>query len=919
MTDPLPTFTVGVGRAGIEIMQTLADVAERNGQSKFFDYVAVDTDSDAFSGLPRKAKEVELTAPSAFESEDRRQYLYLTEDMKIGVKGAERQRPVGRYKLDSRGNQDFTAHYDTIYNAAREHLDELKNSFDPGRDSYNLFLIHSMGGGTGSGTFPLLINVLDQIGTSLTQLYDIDVYVAGVGVVPRIDQDPEVVRPKGQSIYYPNTYASFRDLSTMIDARNHPRDIPLYSRMFGRGGRRTDVDSSVESSITGNAIPMDRRPFDNYWIVGVEEELISGGSGHTGIENYRDMVDLRVAEGIHSLAQMEESVENWATDVQGLAPTGCIGQSEIRVPHQEVRGYCELKQERTDKQTRLHEEIPEEIEDLRGEHSYVEGVKADPTTLDPDSEGIDDPDETVRAHLEQRLGVAADLVDGNTADDVHEALSELREQYTPAVVLLAADELDEMLQHPSAVPAVETHWEEVIERQWEARNMNSRSEFGGANVRTHEGKERALERYYDEKITEYRQNAEAADTGFLDRVPPVVSLTESDREQFLRWKEILEEAREELLAVSGRRERVEAMVDALDDERQRARGALDDRLGELETRITDLQGETDRLEREIDQLGREIESTADHLTDPERAGTRLSILPIREEALEDLTLERVESELTSLDAYVGEFVDEDQVWTGLERWMERSYAWDDPVVRRDMDGIRNVATRQELWVLFHEDNESYAQEFLRQQSTQGVTQKLAGQSTLGYTGDPYTIQFVTFYNTGPVEGFVQFQRLEQMRESDMLDSMAGMFGNHRLSFAYPEWYDREVAKAFEIKTEVELPSPPELDIDRVSPPDGEDTEGEKRNYVKTNGLDAYVWHGTMWERFDYDEGLEVFAGLEGRVDGLTFRQLQQATPDGDLKARWIAGQADWEEVVDAYARNIADREGIEIEFQAADD
>jgi hypothetical protein len=220
-----------------------------------------------------------------------------------------------------------------------------------------------------------------------------------------------------------------------------------------------------------------------------------------------------------------------------------------------------------------------------------------------------------------------------------------------------------------------------------------------------------------------------------------------------------------------------------------------------------------------------------------------------------------------------------------------------------------------LWILFHEANEEYPNEYISQ--TIGANTRFAGQSELGYTGDPYSIHFVSFFNRGPVRGLSLYQRLEQMRESGMLDSMAGKFEDHRISFAYPEWYDRDVAKWYDISRELTLPRPPRLDIGRVDKP--EYTEGEKRNYIKTNGLDAYIWHGTMWDDYEYSENAHTFDGWERQIDGLTFRQLQRATPDEDLKARWLAGQAAWEDVVDTYAENLTDREGLEITFTDPED
>lgn len=125
--------------------------------------------------------------------------------------------------------------------------------------------------------------------------------------------------------------------------------------------------------------------------------------------------------------------------------------------------------------------------------------------------------------------------------------------------------------------------------------------------------------------------------------------------------------------------------------------------------------------------------------------------------------------------------------------------------------------------------------------------------------------------------------------------MAGKYRDYRQAFAYPEWYDRNIRLAFQIKSRIEIPRPPELDIDRVKKP--EMSEGEKKNFIKQTGLDTYMWRGTMWEDYEFDDDDEVFDGWDRTLEGITFTSLQQATPEPDLKSRWLAGQADWEEIL----------------------
>jgi len=154
---------------------------------------------------------------------------------------------------------------------------------------------------------------------------NVDVYVGGVGVAPQVDFDPEVTDPPGEKMYYPNSYSSLSDLSNLLDADDEALDIPIYSKSFGQGGALSDVDERVEESFTGNAIPIERIPYNDYWLVGVDENLITSGTGTDFIEGYREQINRRVAESIYALSEMEQSVENWSSRAKGTASSRNCG------------------------------------------------------------------------------------------------------------------------------------------------------------------------------------------------------------------------------------------------------------------------------------------------------------------------------------------------------------------------------------------------------------------------------------------------------------------------------------------------------------------------------------------------------------------------------------------------------------------
>lgn len=76
-----------------------------------------------------------------------------------------------------------------------------------------------------------------------------------------------------------------------------------------------------------------------------------------------------------------------------------------------------------------------------------------------------------------------------------------------------------------------------------------------------------------------------------------------------------------------------------------------------------------------------------------------------------------------------------------------------------------------------------------------------------------------------------------------------------------------------------------------------------------------MWRGMVWEDYEFDDEDEVFDGWDRTLEGITFTSLQRATPNPDLKSRWLAGQVKWSEVLQAYEENLEDREQLQISFE----
>jgi hypothetical protein len=132
-----------------------------------------------------------------------------------------------------------------------------------------------------------------------------------------------------------------------------------------------------------------------------------------------------------------------------------------------------------------------------------------------------------------------------------------------------------------------------------------------------------------------------------------------------------------------------------------------------------------------------------------------------------------------------------------------------------------------------------------------------------------------------------------------------------------EWYERRIQRAFDVRFTFRIPRPPELKRGRVDKPDLE--KGELADYIVSPGLTRYLWHGNMMD--DYQSADKVFRGWKRAFDnnGLSYTDLQQASPESRFIREWLADQRSWDEVLQEYQENLIDRTDRRVVFTQDDD
>jgi len=341
---PAPTFVVGVGDAGVKVLVELAKLVDEQGYNDYFEFIAIDSnEQDLNKNIAdiKKVHKIGLSIPTGIIDKDKKHCPYLFEDVNLEEQGAQRQRVVGRYLIDN--NENWGKVYGTLKDALEMHVESHKNilTADGNKPSLNIWLLHSLGGGTGSGTFPLLAAILYDIAKN-TRDRDLPSYFfGGVGILPSAI-NPEMDLP-GDPKYYGNAYAAMLELKEILSKDK------LYISLYNK-------------SVTKNELKVGR-VFNKYFLEGINEKKLKESKSEKWTERYADEKNRRIANAIYSLHKYRTGLENWPiADPEKDIVLGLLGQREISVRYDLVKKYLELKQE---KET-LENNLKSMINDLNG-------------------------------------------------------------------------------------------------------------------------------------------------------------------------------------------------------------------------------------------------------------------------------------------------------------------------------------------------------------------------------------------------------------------------------------------------------------------------------------------------------------------------------------------------------------------------
>lgn len=891
--EPSPTFLIGVGQAGIEVLETLKRHVPEE-ESAYFDYLVVDSNMKELNDSSIE-KNLYLKTPDTLVGTHRDEYPFLTDNMRFGAKGAERQRPVGRYKFDNPEEPSFSDVFKTIQRNVNRFRQDHQTDLTSSNKHINILLVNSLGGGTGSGTFPILTGILHHLAENIRNRNNMFAYLGGFGVVPEFEFGRDIKQlPGDDGRYYANSYAALRDLEHLLntDASDTLR-LPIHSRHDADGDSSTS--DAIDAALEQNAFEFDTQPFNDYFLVGVNEDKIEGEQASVGVERYDQMIDNTVAESIYTMAKHGGDMEN----VSGVSDTdprvGTVVETEVEIPHDTLRTYCEKKSEIESLESLLYagrSSLEETDSDIGAIEHLVRNSEVVFEQMEPET--ATETKREIRAIIDNSLGGGVNIVN-RTRADIESVLEQVEAEHDLRFVPFALDEVESELDDQE--PTVRENREKTVSEMWKHFELSSHPEFG--DVSRVNQKARNLFDFLRGRIEDTKVELEEVEESFWDGKPGI-----RGREEKLNGR---------LSNLKGALERLREVEDDYNGLKDLGDGIIDQR-SEIEKRLK-------QKKRELGDARDDLESLRRELTDPDQSGLRVARMPIEERALEEVTIEKLETDLSDIEGYLDAgYVDRDDFLDAIARRYERCFQKsprlvldidEDDAPEEALDRFQRLGmVETDMYIVYDDDNENVV-------SFERVS--TASSSYNRYTDDSYdshSVKFVAYVRTGPVDVLRLYQELDSYAENGGLDDLVAQhWTDYRLAFAYPEWYGRDIRTAFSVSETIQLPTPPEPKLEYVHISDGSASEGElKHEFISRDGVVSYLYQGVLWD--NYEDGATGFRGWKQALDGvqLGWNAVQELSPRSEKKRQWLAGNVSWEELLEEYARGFEDQEGIRIEF-----
>lgn len=649
--------------------------------------------------------------------------------------GVSRQRVVGRYLIDNEVN--FQQVNDTLKQVIKDFGGKHQESLSDESRSMNIWLLHSLGGGTGSGTFPLLAALIQKMTESIHIEQGIGFSIGGVGCLPSMVKNPELEGLKGDPIYYANAFAAMRELEKILQcSTKNPLKINMYSR-----------DTSIE---------IKKSPFNKYFLIGINEDEITNIK-EEWLEMYIEQKNNLIANCIYSVHKYKIDLGNW----HKAKILGTFGERELGVQNEKVKEYVDSKAECS----KLANEIKQNEEELKEKKEELKKLEA--VLLDP----YDIPDE-IKQIVDTRIN--KDVPDQNLAGK-SEADLETFYRNVKAVSLEGAVYAVELLKVRFKETRYQPLWEKKVNDLWTQYSMQSR----GDEYQTAQSvadKHELLMRFIEKRIKE--------DTDWI-RNPPTFRLPGAERRH--------QDRRNEFRNVKTELQRAKDNLDRIIDLKGKISELKNDITNEVGRKINTLQNERKDIDGKKSQNEDKLKSEESTCSGIESDLStykfgRIGFLEMNN--LTDLTEPRLEAMSSFNDFIDNGFVKREKVDSALEKQAKRAKNWADLTEKVTDKG--DTRSRDEALILYSSVNEELVT------NLPVSVRRLYDETNNVIMADPYMIKICAYKLGINIKNVRDYATLWDYYKKGKLADLVGMGEPIGEIFAYPEFFpdDENVKEVF---------------------------------------------------------------------------------------------------------------------------
>lgn len=775
--DQSMTYVIGAGGTGIEVIDKLHQRREQEEETlEAPGLMAIDSDGDRLAELPPDVPTIHLTSDDGLVSDYASMYPFLPSDVAIPADDANCRRHIGRYKFDNGASPEYENYYEEVEAVLQRFFADRSTALSRAaqREVYRVLLVTSLGGGTGSGIFPLLSTIINHVVDGFEEL---DLRISVIGVVPPLDVDLKRGSPPAEPATYPNTYAALRNLATLFDAdKQDPLQLPVYSTVDptafdGTINPRDVVDNH------GTVFELATPPFDEFWLV----STASGPDETSGLRDGMEQAISTIVGAVDALDSRENGVSGQlaSSNSRHTPSFGTLGYATLRVPHKKVRAYCQRKQDLEALETRLNR-ARSQSEALREERDRL--TSALHTHSDETAAASSDWINRVCHRLGYPSGGGCDFLVETTESEFKDTLEAMSEEYRTGPYLELLSHLEQAFTDGEIQQSVESY----LEQTYRSVRSNYDTDFLSNDTLLEgplDSKLQQLERWLTEQIEVCQSRLDQTEQGVRDIFPPVHDLLTSPQERFETRLERLRSDRNRVSKARNMLASFQAQRSAIERRLTDMRSTVYTRLEELETELARVKQRRDNIRDDLSACEAELASYHQSLTEPHDTGPEF-VLPLDYDGLAQLTLDEVEGEYTSLTAYRDQgmlSLDRMELVEYLQQCIDYSRNWPDGIVEHDPKKI--VSTQQlETKILSSQQNRSLISNLSPSNSVSDEVSIISDRGT-----HSFSIHAVSTARKGRPDSLVSYQWLAKQADNGVFDAY-NIYEDQQLAITYPEWY-----------------------------------------------------------------------------------------------------------------------------------